>query len=125
MKKLFLIPMIAILVFLCACALAEDTVTLTVGEKTLTVPVSTEYVDLDTLSLRDRNDEYEKLDAFIAALPDLCQSLFGKRFFSELNDDEQKECVRQIRFRFSAHVNQIARVCGLSYAVAARLIDGA
>ena len=70
----------------------------------------------------------EHLPAFrdqviLAALPDLCQSLFGKRFFAELNEDEQKECVRQIRFRFSAHVNQIARVCDLSYEEVARMMD--
>ena len=58
-----------------------------------------------------------------AALPDLCQSLFGKRSFSELNENEQKECVRQIRFRFSSHVNQIARVCDLSYEEVARMMD--
>lgn len=33
------------------------------------------------------------------------------------------ECVRQIRFRFSSHVNQIARVCDLSYEEVARMMD--
>ena len=33
--------------------------------------------------------------------------------------------MRQIRFRFSADVNQIARVCGLSYADAANVMDRA
>lgn len=41
-----------------------------------------------------------------------------------LESEEQTEFMRQIRFRFSADVNQIARVCGLSYAEAARMIDG-
>ena len=41
-----------------------------------------------------------------------------------LESEERTEFMRQIRFRFSADVNQIARVCGLSYAEAARLIDG-
>ena len=70
----------------------------------------------------------DRLPAFrdqviLGALPDLCQSLFGKRSFSELTEAEQTECVRQLRFRFSAHVNQIARVCGLTYEQAARLLD--
>ena len=70
----------------------------------------------------------EHLPAFrdqviLAALPDLCQSLFGKKSFSELTVDEQTEFIRQIRFRFSAHVNQIARVCGLSYEDVARMMD--
>ena len=59
----------------------------------------------------------------LAAVPDLCQSLFGKRTFSQLARDEQVEFVRQLHFRFSAHVNQIARVCGLTYEQAARLMD--
>ena len=79
---------------------------------------------------RKRLESKEHLPAFrdqiiLAALPDLCRSLFGKETFVELSSGEQTEFMRQLRFRFSADVNQIARVCGLSYAVAARLIDGA
>lgn len=33
------------------------------------------------------------------------------------------EALRQIRFRFSAGVHQAARVCGISYAEAANLLD--
>ena len=77
---------------------------------------------------KKRLEADEHLPAFrdqviLAALPDLCQSLFGKRSFPELSYDEQTECVRQIRFRFSAHVNQIARVCDLSYDEVARMMD--
>ena len=59
----------------------------------------------------------------LAAIPDLCQSLFGKKTFSELSRDEQIEFIRQFRFRFSANVNQIARVCGLTYEQVARMMD--
>ena len=59
----------------------------------------------------------------LAAVPDLCQSLFGKRKFSQLTRDEQVEFVRQLHFRFSAHVNQIARVCGLTYEQTAQVMD--
>ena len=59
----------------------------------------------------------------LATLPDLLQSLFGKNSFQALSREERPECLRQIRFRFSADINQIARVCGLSYAEAARIID--
>ena len=70
----------------------------------------------------------ENLPAFrdqiiLAAIPDLCQSLFGKKTFSQLTRNEQVEFVRQLRFRFSAHVNQIARVCSLTYEQAAQLMD--
>ena len=78
---------------------------------------------------RKRLESEEHLPAFrdqviLAALPDLYRNLFGKESFDSLVPDEQAECMRQIRFRFSADVNQIARVCGLSYAEAARIIDG-
>lgn len=70
----------------------------------------------------------EHLPAFrdqiiLASMPDLCRSLFLKDTFQELRADEQAEFARQIRFRFSADANQIARVCGLSYAEAARLLE--
>lgn len=59
----------------------------------------------------------------LAALPDLCQSLFQKDSFSALTEEEQSEFLRQLRFRFSADINQLARVCGLSYAHAARIME--
>ena len=61
--------------------------------------------------------------SILAVLPDLCRSLFQKESFLHLQPEEQVELARQIRFRFSADANQIARVCGLSYAEAARLLD--
>ena len=77
---------------------------------------------------RKRVESEDHLPAFrdqviLAALPDLLRSLFGKDSYQELTDREQPECMRQIRFRFSADVHQIARVCGLSYADAARILD--
>lgn len=71
----------------------------------------------------------ENLPAFrdqviLAALPDLCRSLFHKDSFQDLSSQDQTECMRQIRFRFSADVNQIARVCGFSYAESALILDG-
>lgn len=72
----------------------------------------------------------EHLPAFrdqviLGALPDLLQSLFQKPSFSALSVPEQAETLRQIRFRFSAGVHQAARVCGITYADAARLLDTA
>lgn len=70
----------------------------------------------------------ENLPAFrdqtiLATLPDLCRSLFQKAGFQQLFPEENAELLRQIRFRFSADANQIARVCSLTYAEAARLLD--
>ena len=77
---------------------------------------------------RQRLESGEKLPAFrdqtiLSTLPDLCRSLFHKDSFGQLQPDEQSEFARQIRFRFSADATQIARVCGVSYADAARLLD--
>ena len=59
----------------------------------------------------------------LTALPDLYRSLFQKQCFEELTSEEQAESLRQIRFRFCSNVHQIARVTGLSYEEAARMLD--
>ena len=79
---------------------------------------------------KKRLDSDEKYPAFkdqvvLSALPDLLRSLFGKKSFGELSVSEKVECIRQIRFRFSADITQAARVCGISYSEAAKLIDSA
>ena len=61
----------------------------------------------------------------LAVLPDLCQSLFGKQSVNELSENQLVELMRQIRFRFSSNVNQIARVTGVTYERAAALLDRA
>lgn len=61
--------------------------------------------------------------AIIGILPQLYRSLFRKNSFQELRPEEQTELMRQIRFRFSADIHQIARVCGLTYAEATKKID--
>ena len=60
-----------------------------------------------------------KDQVIVAALPDLCWSLFRKRQIGELSEEQMVELMRQLRFRFAANVNQIARVTGLSYEHAA------
>jgi hypothetical protein len=59
----------------------------------------------------------------LSVLPDLCWSLFGKPGFNDLSESEQSEMLRQLRYRFGSQVNQLARVTGLSYDAAARLLD--
>ena len=59
----------------------------------------------------------------LAALQDLVRSLFRKQRFADLAPSEKTECLRQLRFRFSANVHQIARVTGLSYEEAASMLD--
>lgn len=51
----------------------------------------------------------------VSAIPDLCNSLFHKTTVDQMTEDEQAELLKQLRFRFSANVNQLCRVTGLSY----------
>lgn len=59
----------------------------------------------------------------VAALQELCRSLFQKQRFSELSEDQKVELFRQLRFRFATNVNQIARVTGSPYEVVATYLD--
>ena len=77
---------------------------------------------------RKRLEADDNLPAFkdqtiLTNIPDLCNSLFQKNSFDQLFPDQQREVVKQIRFRFSADPNQIARVCGINYAMAAKMLD--
>lgn len=71
--------------------------------------------EMDLPSFRDQN--------ILAAIPDLCQSLFQKRDIQALDPGQQPLLISQIRRRFSADPNQIARVTGISYQEIARMLD--
>ena len=106
----------------------RDYVDVKAVEKLFHSPRRMNYFLNTSSKARKRLETTENLPAFraqiiLAALPDLCRSLFGKESFQALSEEELKELMRQIRCRFSSDVSQIARVCGLSYADAARLID--
>ena len=60
----------------------------------------------------------------LAAIPDLCQTLFHQQRVTDLTDEQRSELVFQIRRRFSADVNQIARVTGIPLSDAARMLEG-
>ena len=59
----------------------------------------------------------------LAALPDLCYALFRKAGFEELTRSQKTEILKQLRFRFSANIHQLARVVGLSYEEVAKILD--
>lgn len=61
--------------------------------------------------------------SILAVLPDLCRSLFQKPDFKDLTEGQQVEVLRQLCRRFSANVHQVARVTGLTYEKAAKLLD--
>lgn len=58
-----------------------------------------------------------------AAIPDLCRTLFQSDSFEALLQQQKIEILRQLRYRFSSNIHQLARVTHLSYDAAARLLD--
>lgn len=46
---------------------------------------------------------------------DLCITLFHKNSLDLLDEYQQAEVLRQLRYRFSADPNQLSRVCGIEY----------
>ena len=76
-----------------------------------------------TLSRLDRNLPSFRDQTILAALPDLCQSLFQVKDVMLLSREQQAVLVDQIRRRFSADVNQIARVTGIPYTEIATMLE--
>ena len=64
-----------------------------------------------------------KDQVILAAVPDLCRSLFRKPGIEELNPKDMEELVRQVRRRFSADVAQIARILGIEYTDVVRMLE--
>ena len=66
-------------------------------------------------SFRDQN--------ILSASLDLIHSLFRADSIAELRDEQKGELLRQLERRFSADLNQLCRVTGITYSEAARLLD--
>ena len=58
-----------------------------------------------------------------SSVTDLCYSLFRKSCLQELSAEQKAELLRQLRYRFSADIAQLARVTGIPYPEACRLVD--
>lgn len=91
-------------------------------------PIRYDYFLRNSSKARKRLEVKDDLPAFkdqtiLAVIPDLCQSLFRKSRPQDLSAEEHTELMRQIRYRFCSNVNQIARICGLTYAEAAQRLD--
>lgn len=85
---------------------------------------------LNTSSKAKRKLETGEIDVpsfkdqiIISAMEDLCHSLFHKDRVSELDDSEMGELLRQIRYRFSSNVHQLARVANIDYDTVVHLLD--
>ncbi len=66
-------------------------------------------------SFRDQN--------ILSSAQDLCHSLFRKSGIQELSEVQLGELLRQLRYRFSADIGQLARVLEIPYKDAVRLLD--
>ena len=64
-----------------------------------------------------------KDQTIIPVVADLCQTLYRKTSVKELEQIQQAEILRQLRFRFSSNVNQMARVTGLPYETVVKLLE--
>ena len=76
-----------------------------------------------TLSRLEKNLPSFRDQTILAALPDLSHSLFHVQDVMLLNREQQAVLVDQIRRRFSADINQIARVTGISYTEIATMLE--
>lgn len=59
----------------------------------------------------------------LAAIPDLCRSLFRKPSAAVLSEEEMTELVKQVRRRFSSDVHQISRLLGIEYSKVTRMLE--
>lgn len=57
------------------------------------------------------------------AVSNLCNSIFHRQKLSDLSQTQTIELLRQLQYRFSAGVDQIARVTGLDYSEVSKLLD--
>lgn len=64
-----------------------------------------------------------KDQTIIPVMEDLCRTLFKKGSVQELTQPQQAELIRQLRFRASSNINQIARISGIPYETVAKLLD--
>ncbi len=75
------------------------------------------------LNISNPNLPAFKDQVIVAGIKDLCHSLFQKRELAELTPDQRAELLKQIRYRFSSHIQQIARVTGIPYDQVVNLLE--
>ena len=59
----------------------------------------------------------------LPVMMELCKRLFGKGTVNELSSEQLTELLRQMRYRCSSNVYQLARLTGLSYDQVAKMLD--
>ncbi|MBR6458114.1 MAG: transposase [Bacteroidales bacterium] len=97
-------------------------------EKLFKTPVRMNYFIVNSSKAKNKYESGNNIlsirdQTVFSCIKDMCWSLFQKPSFEQLNPKEKSEFAKQLRFRFNSDANQIARVCGVSYSDAARLLD--
>ena len=64
-----------------------------------------------------------KDQVILAALPDICNSIFRKSSIAELGPEEMTDLIKEVRRRFNAEAHQVARVVGIPYPEVARMLE--
>lgn len=98
------------------------------SESIFRTPKRMDYFYRNSSKARLRINSDESIPSFkdqtvLNALPELCRALFHVMSFQELSDAKKTEILRQLRYRFSSNVHQLARITGLSYDQTAALLD--
>lgn len=75
------------------------------------------------LDAMDKSIPAFKDQVIAAGIRDLCHTLFQKRDLGELEEGQLAELLKQVRYRFSSHPHQIARVAGIPYERIVHLLD--
>ena len=92
-------------------------------------PKRLSYFLLNSSKAKRRRDASEggqptfKDQVILAAVPDMCMSIFRKKDAAELDSDELVELIKLVRRRFSADIPQIARVLEMPYSKVARMLE--
>lgn len=92
-------------------------------------PKRLNYFLLNSSKSKRRRDASEggqpsfKDQVILAAVPDMCVSIFRKKDTEELDSEELVELIKQVRRRFSADIPQIARVLEIPYSKVARMLE--
>lgn len=111
--------------------LPESYVDIESVEKIFRTPKRMAYFQNTSSKIKQKLDMEETVSphfqdqVVLSALGDLMLALFRKDSLSSLNDAEKGELLRQIKYRFSSNIHQMARVIGLEYDEVVRLLDQA
>lgn len=75
------------------------------------------------MAASERNLPSFRDQVVLSGVDDLCNTVFSTGSVARLNQNQLTELFRQIRFRFSSNVEQIARVTGFPVETVFRLLD--